>query len=258
MATTTRILLFGAAGRMGEAVMRLAAVEGCANIAAAVVRSGSPSAACACASAPGLDYVAELPADVTGDVVLDVAGPNGFDAALAAARDRGIGFVSGSTGLSAAQLAALEAASQRIPILPAANFSLGIAVLTRLVAQAARSLPGWDAEIVEAHHRLKRDAPSGTALLLGEAVGQGRQAALPVADPARRGPRGEGELGYAVIRGGDIVGEHAVWLAGDGERIELAHRATSRDVFARGALAAAAWIAGRAPGRYAMDDVLDV
>ncbi|MCW5567452.1 MAG: 4-hydroxy-tetrahydrodipicolinate reductase [Dokdonella sp.] len=258
MATTTRILLFGAAGRMGEAIMRLAGAEGRAHIAAAIVRSGSPSAGLACAFAPGSSYLQALPTDVVGDGVLDVTGANGFDDALAAACARGIGFVSGSTGLSTTQLAALDAASRRIPVLLAANFSLGIAVLTRLVAQAARSLPDWDVEIVEAHHRLKRDAPSGTALLLGDAVGQGRQAALPVAGPARCGPRGKGELGYAVIRAGDIVGEHSVWLAGDGERIELAHRATSRDVFARGALVAAAWIAGRTPGRYAMDDVLDV
>ena len=256
MATTTRILLFGAAGRMGEAVMRLAATNERASIAAAVVRDGSAQQGQVAANAPQLRYTATPPATTAADVVLDVAGPAGFDAALAAALARGIGFASGSTGLSAPQLAALEAASRQLPVLLAANFSLGIAVLAHLVAEAAGRLREWDIEIVEAHHRQKRDAPSGTALLLGNAARQGRQTPLADADPARTGPRKDGELGYAVLRAGDIVGEHTVWLAGESERLELGHRASDRDVFARGALAAATWIAGRAPGRYAMGDVL--
>lgn len=241
---------------MGEAISRLLVGEARAVLAAAVVREGSPQQDHAVAFAPALRYRTAPAADAPADVILDVAGANGFDTALTAALERGIAFVSGSTGLSERQTAALDAASTRIPVLLAANFSLGIAVLSHLVAQAARRLPDWDAEIVEAHHRLKRDAPSGTALMLGDAVGQGRQATPAVADPARPGPRVDGELGYAVVRGGDIVGEHAVWLATTGERLELGHRATSRDVFARGAITAAIWIAGRSPGRHAMADVL--
>ncbi len=245
---------------MGQAVLRLAAERTGTRIVAALVRSGSPreGSAVDAEAAPGLNYLASAPTDVGAEVVIDFAGPGAFDAALALALERGIAFVSGSTGLAPRQQQALDAAAGSIPVLWAANFSLGVAVLAHLVERASALLPAWDCEIFEAHHRHKRDAPSGTALMLGRAVasGRGREADAAIAD--RSGERRPGATGYAVVRAGDIVGEHAVWLAGEGERIELGHRATNRDVFAGGALMAAEWIAGRAAGRYSVSDVLGI
>jgi 4-hydroxy-tetrahydrodipicolinate reductase len=153
--------------------------------------------------------------------------------------ERGRGFVSGTTGLSDDQRSAMAAAARRIPLLWASNFSLGVAVLEDLVERAAAALPGWDCDIVEAHHAGKQDAPSGTALTLGAAAKRG--AAVP---------------SYASLRAGDIVGEHAVQFTGAGERIELVHRAGNRDIFARGALHAAARLSGCAPGQYRLRDLL--
>ncbi|MGL6291572.1 MAG: 4-hydroxy-tetrahydrodipicolinate reductase, partial [Silanimonas sp.] len=167
----------------------------------------------------------------------DFSLPEAFDAALALAVERRAAFVSGTTGLSLAQLKALEAASRQIPVLWAANFSLGVAVLSDLVERAARALPGWDLDIVESHHVHKQDAPSGTALALGASAKAGG---------AR--PRD------ASLRAGDIVGEHWLQFASTGERVELAHRATSRDIFARGALAVGEWMAGQGAGHYGMRD----
>ncbi|MGN6513592.1 MAG: 4-hydroxy-tetrahydrodipicolinate reductase [Lysobacteraceae bacterium] len=173
------------------------------------------------------------------DVAVDFSLPAGFDGILDLCRARGAALVSGTTGLVPAQRAALDAAAARIPVLWASNFSLGVAVLADLVERAARALQGWDCDIVEAHHVHKQDAPSGTALSLGEAAGRGGAS-----------PR------YASLRAGDIVGEHTVQFTGLGERLELVHRATSRDVFARGALHAALRLAGRAPGQYRLADLL--
>lgn len=182
---------------------------------------------------------AELQGVPRFDVAVDFSLPEAFDAVLAACVARKAGFVSGTTGLYDAQRIALEEAARVVPVLWASNFSLGVAVLADAVARAAGALPGWDCHIVEAHHAGKRDAPSGTALSLGEAAADGGAT-----------PR------YASLRAGDIVGEHTVQFTGIGERLEFVHRATSRDVFARGALHAAAWLAGRAPGRYRMADLL--
>ncbi len=174
------------------------------------------------------------------DVAIDFSLPEGFDAILALCVERGTALVSGTTGLSEAQRAALQTASQRIPVLWAANFSLGVAILGELVERAAAALPGWDCDIVEAHHTQKLDAPSGTALALGAAAGQGG------AHPH-----------YASLRAGDIVGEHTVQFASLGERIELIHRASNRDIFARGALHAASKLADRPAGSYRLRDLLD-
>ena len=173
------------------------------------------------------------------DVAIDFSLPDGFDAILDLCRQRGRPLASGTTGLSQAQQAAVDAASARIALVWASNFSLGVAVLHDLVERAARALPGWDCDIVEAHHARKLDAPSGTALTLGQAAGEGGAT-----------PR------YASIRAGDIVGEHLVQFATAGERLELVHRATDRDIFARGALHAARALIGRAPGRYRVRDLL--
>lgn len=260
MASGVAVILHGASGRMGQAVLRLAPERAGVRVIAALVRSGSPheGRAVDVEGSRGVPYLARAPADVAADVVIDFAGAEGFDAALALAVERGLAFVSGSTGLAPSQFEALEAAAARIPVLWAANFSLGVAVLAHLVERASALLPDWDCEVLEAHHRHKRDAPSGTALMLGRAVAQGRGREADEVSTDRGGERPAGMTGYAVVRAGDIVGEHAVWFAGAGERIELAHRAGDRDLFARGALVAAEWLSRRAAGRYTIGDVLGI
>lgn len=174
------------------------------------------------------------------DCALDFSLGAGFDRILALCIERGKALVSGTTGLTVAQQDALQAAGNRIPILWAANFSVGVVVLTELVRRAAAALPDWDCDIIEAHHKHKQDAPSGTALQLGRAIEEGRP----------RAPE------YTSLRAGDIVGEHSVLLTGIGERLELTHRASNRDIFARGALEAAARLSGRKPARYRLATLL--
>lgn len=233
----TRLLIHGASGRMGQALLRLAAERTDLEVVAAV--SNRPPTqrvvdgiACFAAS--------ELPGAPIFDVAVDFSLASGFDPILALCLSRGAALVSGTTGLDQVQRDALAAAAERIPVLSAANFSLGVAVLEELVERAAAALPGWDCDIVESHHVHKLDAPSGTALALGSS------AQVSGAEPR-----------YASLRAGDIVGEHTVQFAGQGERIELIHRATNRDIFARGALQASAWLAGRTPGSYRVRDLLD-
>lgn len=236
-ATPTRLLIHGANGRMGQALLRLCnEMPDCATVAAVSRRSPAQRVV------DGVAHIAarEMSAAPAFDVAIDFSLPEAFDAVLALALERGAALVSGTTGLSDAQRAALEAASTRIPVLWASNFSIGVAVLHALVRQAARALPGWDCDIIEMHHTRKLDAPSGTALTLGDAAGEGGAAAR-----------------YAAIRASDIIGEHCVQFATAGERIELIHRAGNRDIFARGALQAAAWLQGRAPGMYAIADMLE-
>ena len=193
-------------------------------------------------SAPDVEVVwaagRELPGNLAADVVIDFSTPAGFATLL----DRlACPLVSGTTGL-------VPPESPRIPLLHAANFSLGVAVLARLVREAHAALPGWDVELVELHHNQKRDAPSGTALRLVEGLG-------PRVD-GRTGPRHPGEVGVHAVRGGDIVGEHHVYLCGPGERLQLAHVATHRGLFAAGAITAARWLLGRVPARYTIDDLV--
>ncbi len=194
------------------------------------------------------------------DVVIDFSTPAGFDAALAHCRAHRIALVSGTTGLGAAQCAAVGEAAREIPVLHAANFSLGIAVLTKLLREAASALPGWDLEIIEAHHARKVDAPSGTALALGRAAaaarGQDFDAVAVFARHGHTGARPGNAIGFSSIRAGAIVGEHTALLVTKDERIELTHRAGDSTIFARGALHAAAWLAGKPPGAYSLDDVL--
>ncbi len=235
MAESVRLLIHGANGRMGQALQRLCAQGGACAVVGAVSRKVGQRVIDGVPQFSGN----ELAGTPEFDVAVDFSLPEGFDRILALCTERGRALVSGTTGLSDAQRAAIQAAAMRIPVLWAANFSLGVAAITSLVEQAARALPGWDCDIVEAHHAHKLDAPSGTALALGHAVEQGGAV-----------PR------YASIRAGDIVGEHTVQFASAGERIELVHRATSRDIFARGALHAAARLAGKPPGRYALRDLL--
>ncbi|HZX77692.1 4-hydroxy-tetrahydrodipicolinate reductase [Lysobacter sp.] len=232
----TRILIHGASGRMGRALLRLAGERSDLIVVAAVQRSQPAQRV--------VDGVAQFAAsELSGapqfDVAIDFSLPQGFDPILALCEQRGAALVSGTTGLEEHQREAVDRAAQQIPLLWAANFSLGVAILGELVERAAQALPGWDCDIVESHHVHKKDAPSGTALALGASAEQGGAT-----------PR------YASLRAGDIVGEHLVQFAAPGERIELIHRATNRDIFARGALHAAAKLAGRAPGRYRLRDLL--
>ncbi|MFZ1079167.1 MAG: 4-hydroxy-tetrahydrodipicolinate reductase, partial [Methylovirgula sp.] len=202
-----------------------------------------------------------LAAVVAADGILDFTTPRvSLELAALAAQAR-IVHVIGTTGFSAEDLDALAAAAHHAVIVKSGNMSLGVNLLASLVEQTARALgPEYDIEIVEAHHRMKADAPSGTALLLGEAAARGR--GIPLAEhsvrghAAHAGPRAIGAIGFASLRGGTVVGEHAVIFAGPGERLELAHKAEDRGIFARGALHAALWGRGKKPGLYSMADVL--
>lgn len=232
MNQTIRVLVHGASGRMGQAILRLAGERDDVRIVAAVARKPAQGvepflAANDLANAPEFD------------VAIDFSLPEAFDSILELCAERGVALVSGTTGLGDAQRTALDDAAKRIPLVWASNFSLGVAVLHDLVERAAQALPGWDCDIVESHHTKKKDAPSGTALTLGAVAEQG-------------GARPH----YASLRAGDIVGEHFVQFAGLGERIELVHRATNRDIFARGALHVAAKLAGKPAGSWRVRDLL--
>ena len=239
----TAIGILGSDGRMGRAIAAIAADLG-ASIAGGVDAGGDALALAR-----------------SSDVLVDFTAPSALEANLAAACESMTPIVVGTTGLTAQHHDLIDNAAARIPLLQTSTTSLGITLLARLVGDAAERLgPDWDIEIVEAHHRHKVDAPSGTALLLGDAAAEGRGAPLndlKVVDRAGlTGARAEGTIGFASIRGGSIAGDHQVLFAGPGERIELVHRAESREIFARGAVRAALWIVGRPAGRYAMAEVL--
>jgi 4-hydroxy-tetrahydrodipicolinate reductase len=189
------------------------------------------------------------------DVIIDFTTPEGTKAILDAAIKTDTALVIGTTGLDQVMENAIAGAAKKIPIVYAANMSVGVNLLLALVEQAAARLgPQWDIEIFESHHKNKIDSPSGTALALGRAAKDGRKGGDFVTD--RNGKRAEGTIGYAVSRGGDVVGEHMVTFYGMGERIELGHKASDRSLFARGALQAAQWLGGKPAGLYTMRDVL--
>lgn len=239
----TAIGILGSAGRMGRAIEAALGDFG-ATLAGGIDAGGDPAALAARA-----------------DVLVDFTVPAALAANLAAARAAGKPILIGTTGLGAAHHALIDAAGADIAVLQTGNTSLGITLLTQLVREAAHRLGNdWDIEIVEMHHRAKVDAPSGTALMLGEAAAAGRGVALgdvSVMDRAGlSGDRPEGTIGFASLRGGSVAGDHHVILAGNGERLELSHRAEERAIFARGALTAALWLMGKPAGRYAMAEVL--
>lgn len=195
------------------------------------------------------------------DALIDFSSPAALEANLAAARVAGVPILIGTTGLEESHHAAIDSAAQAIPVLQTGNTSLGVNVLAHLVRKAAETLgPDWDIEIVEMHHRHKVDAPSGTALLLGEAAAKGRGIALAGNTESGRdgmtGARAEGAIGFAALRGGTVAGDHSVILAGNEERITLSHNAENRMIFARGAVKGANWLIGKRAGRYTMNDVL--
>jgi 4-hydroxy-tetrahydrodipicolinate reductase len=240
-----RLAVVGASGRMGRAVVRLAREAGLEIVCAVgTTEVGRDVGELAGVGPTGICVVDGLAAleHARADVAIDFSTPAATLALASIAAAAGTAVVSGTTGLDDAARAALDRAAARIPLLWEPNMSVGVHVLARLVAQATASLADWDVEIVETHHRAKVDAPSGTALRLAEAVQAARE--------------GSAQIGMHALRGGDVVGDHVVHVLGGGERLELTHRATSRDVFAHGALRAASWIAGKAPGRYTLGDVL--
>jgi 4-hydroxy-tetrahydrodipicolinate reductase len=246
---------------MGCAVVRLASAEGIAvACAVGISEVGKDIGELAGIGAIGVrigDDIARV-GQVRADVVIDFSSPSATLKLAPVAAAAGSALVSGTTGLGEDGRSALRLAAERIPVLWEPNMSVGVHLLSELVARAVGALADWDVEIVETHHRAKADAPSGTALRLAEVA----QSARPTATrwvygrQGKPGERGSEEIGIHAVRGGDIVGDHAVHLLGAGERLELLHAATSRDVFAHGALRAARWIAGQPPGRYGLKDVL--
>jgi 4-hydroxy-tetrahydrodipicolinate reductase len=262
MDRVTTIAVHGASGRMGQEILRLLVARDDVAVIAALVRAGSELEGTSLATTLGaqafdLAYASSLRADLAPSVVVDFSNASAFDGALDLAVKSGAAFVCGTTGLDDRQRTSLDRAAASIPVLWSANFSIGVALLSRLVAEAASALRDWDCEIAEAHHSRKQDAPSGTALALGREVAAARGADFDaVAKMRDNAPCVPGSIGFAVTRAGDIVGEHSVLFATSGERIELIHRATDRAIFARGAVAAARWIAHKPAGRYALADVL--
>ncbi len=259
----------GCAGRMGRLLARMVQDRDGCRLAGGTERAGSTAVGQDLGELIGagaLDLPISDQADVLfeiADVVLDFTSPTAAADHASLAAEKGSALLIGTTGLDQGILDRIAAAAERTAILQAANTSLGVNLLLALVEQAAAKLSdSYDIEIVEMHHRHKVDAPSGTALALGEAAARGRGVALQEnADWARHGQTGAreaGHIGFAVLRGGDVAGDHSVVFAADGERLELGHRASSREVFAQGAVTAAQWLAGRPPGLYGMRDVLDL
>ncbi|HZK91436.1 MAG TPA: 4-hydroxy-tetrahydrodipicolinate reductase [Stellaceae bacterium] len=259
--------VIGCGGRMGRMlVAEIAAAEGCALVGGTVA-PGSAHVGGDLGELAGIGRIGLVAGSAPGELIragdvaieFSAAAASALHAELAA----GLGkpLVIGTTGLSPAETASVRAAAQRIPIVWAANTSLGINLLLGLVAQvAARLGADWDIEIMEMHHHGKADAPSGTALALGRAAAAARGAKLDeVAQRGRdgiTGARKAGDIGFASLRGGDAVGDHHVIFAGAGERLELSHRATNRAIYAKGAVRAARWVVGKPPGLYGMKEVL--
>ena len=261
------VAMLGASGRMGRTIVPLLAESSDLKLTGALSAPGDTAVG---QDAGVLSGIAPLAIAVTADaatalteaqVAIDFTLPAVSVANARLCGQRGCALVVGTTGHSEQQRAELEAVAQAIPVVLAPNMSLGVNVLFKLAELASRALDeDYDIEIFEAHHRNKVDAPSGTALGLGRAAASGRGRALDdLAEYVRHGHtgvRGRGKIGFSVVRGGDIVGEHRLIFAGPGEQVELAHTAQDRSSFARGALAAARWVAGRPPGLYSMLDVL--
>lgn len=253
-----KIGVIGASGRMGQAVLHEAQAQGLEPAAAIV---GAHSTKRGERTVAGLQFTdgSELTATAV-DVLVDFSLPAALPANVALAERLGTPLVVCTTGLAAEQHRLLERAAASVPVLYAANTSVGICLLEQLVELASASLPDADIEITEAHHSAKRDGPSGTALVLGEAAARGRGTTLA---EVSAGVRGDGlrqaeSIGFSVIRAADIIGEHSVLLAQPGERVELNHRVSDRRIFARGALQAAQWLVRQPAGRYRMADSLNL
>jgi 4-hydroxy-tetrahydrodipicolinate reductase len=266
LSAVTAIALHGAAGRMGRAIIRAAASSDQIRIAAAI---DHPSCKAIGSDVGRLAGAGEMGVTVSDDlgaalaevkVILDLSHPDATAGVAAAAETAGVALICGTTGLTDEALAALDRAAGQVPLLVAANLSPGIAVMAALLERAAGALgQGYDIEIAELHHRDKIDAPSGTALMLARAAAAARgldDTALTHGRQGRTGARRADEIGVLALRGGGVFGEHTAILAGEHERLEITHRAASRELFAAGALRAARFLDGKPPGRYSMKDVL--
>lgn len=254
-----RVLVVGAMGRMGEQIREQVAMHPDLCLGAALERSGHPAVGTAVEDGVVVtdDVKAALAAS---DVVIDFSIPPATIANLHAAADAGVAYVTGTTGLSVEERAEVAAMAQRIPVIHAANFSLAVNVLGWLSREASRLLgPEFDAELFEIHHSAKRDAPSGTALFLAEAIAKGRNQVLEdhlvLERAGETGARPEAAIGIQALRGGDNPGEHTVMFVGRGERVELVHRSATREHFASGAARAAVWLVGRKAGLYPIEQV---
>lgn len=239
-----RIGIIGSAGRMGQALQEAVAAAGHAYAGGVDKGTGD---------------VAQLAQD--SDVLIDFSSPAALEANLDAAIAAGTPIVVGTTGLEERHHWLLDEAAKTVPVLQTGNTSLGVNLLAHLVEEAASRLgEDWDIEIVETHHRKKVDAPSGTALLLGEAAARGRGITLAANSERGRdgitGARGQGTIGFASLRGGSVAGDHTVYLLADNERLALSHLAENRGIFAKGAVKAAGWLIGQGAGRYSMKEVL--
>jgi 4-hydroxy-tetrahydrodipicolinate reductase len=267
--TEMRLVVVGAAGRMGRMLIKaVSEAEGC-RLVGAIERMGSDAVGkdAGLLAGTGLLDVSvtddPLPVFAQADGVLDFTAPAATTAFAALAAQARIVHVIGTTGLQDPDFTKLEAAARHARIVQSGNMSLGVNLLAGLVRKVAATLgEDFDIEILEMHHRQKVDAPSGTALLLGEAAAEGRKISLKERSVRSRdghtGARNPGDIGFATLRGGSVVGEHTVMFAAQGERLELSHRAEDRGIFARGAVRAALWAFDKKPGYYTMADVLDL
>lgn len=262
-----KLAVMGAAGRMGRELIRaIHAIEGC-TLAGAVDKPGSLAIGEDAGILAGLGKLGvpissdALDVIATVDGILDFTAPEASAALAGLAANARIVHVIGTTGMSSADEAAVKAAARHATIIKAGNMSLGVNLLVAVTRKVAEALDAdFDIEVIEMHHKHKVDAPSGTALMLGAAAADGRKVQLESVSARARdghtGPRRRGDIGFASLRGGNVVGEHTVVFAGEGERIELTHKATDRGIFARGAVKAALWGRGKGPGLFSMSDVL--
>jgi 4-hydroxy-tetrahydrodipicolinate reductase len=262
---TVKVAIHGAGGRMGRVLVQLIHDAPDLELAAAVDAPNSPllgkdAGELAGVGALGWPLTANLEAIASADVVIDFSLPVALPPLLDAVQRYSRPLVLATTGLSDANWAQVEQAARSVPLVAAPNYSMGVAVLYHLAQRASALLADFDLEVIEMHHRNKVDAPSGTALGLVQAAARGRdldpRANAVYGREGHPGKRTDNEIGVMTLRGGDVIGDHTLILAGPGERLELTHKATSRDLFARGALRAARWVAGQSPGRYGMDHVL--
>jgi len=268
MVSPLKVVIAGCSGRMGHALLESVFADAELVLHGALDRAGNPclgrDAGEQFGKLSGVKVTADAEAALSGaDILVDFTRPEASMQYMDVCQKANVGMIIGTTGFSVEQKAAIEAASKSIPIVFAPNMSVGVTLLINLVEQAARVLKdGYDIEVVEMHHRHKVDAPSGTALRLGEAAAHGiGQDLKDCAIYAREGVTGEreaGKIGFATLRGGDVVGDHTVMFAGIGERVEITHKASSRATFAIGALRAAKFLAGKRVGLYDMQDVLSL
>lgn len=251
-----RIALAGSGGRMGRSIVTALEQHSDLKLTAAIVRACTTGAH---VPLGGVVVTDDIPAALSNaDVLVDFSVAENATRLAEAAAERGLPYVVGTTGFTPAQETEISRAAELIPIVKSGNMSLGVALLADLVKRAAAVLPDFDVEVLDMHHRMKRDAPSGTALLLGQAAADGRKAPLRKLSEGGALRNEAGEIGFASLRGGTVVGEHSVIFAGPFERLVLSHTAEDRSIFARGALSAARWIVGKPAGLYGMQDVLGI